>query len=376
MADDELSIFDDDNTHGGQAGDGRAPEGAASARGAEGATDARHAGGSGRSRGRRALLVAVAILGVVVIAVAVVVGYYAKTVDNALSQAPRADLLPAVTPSGSGAAGVPSTSPGDAMNIVVMGSDSRGTDRGRSDTLIVMHINADRQKVYLISFPRDMWVPIPGYGKAKINAAYSWGGPVLTIRTLQELTNVQMDHAVITDFTGFTALVDEIGGVTVVNNQASASDGVTFPKGTITLNGKNALIYTRERYDLKNGDLDRAARQRDVITAIFNKVLTPEVLANPAKFNRVAQKIAPNVTVDSGFTNAAIEGLALSMRVTSISDVRSLQAPISGFGVSSDGQDYDVVNTVQMAQLSSAIANDTMDQYWQAHKNDPPITAP
>ena len=374
MADDELSIFDDD-THGERTGDGQAPEGAASAPGAQGATASRHDRGPGH-RGRRALLVAVAVLGVVVIAVAVVVGYYAKTVDNALSQAPRADLLPAVTPSGSGAADVPSTSPGDAVNIVVMGSDSRGTDRGRSDTLIVMHINADRQKVYLISFPRDMWVPIPGYGDAKINAAYSWGGPVLTIRTLQELTNVQMDHAVVTDFTGFTALVDDIGGITVYNNQASASSGVTFPKGTITLNGKDALIYTRERYDLKNGDLDRAARQRDVITAIFNKVLTPEILANPAKFKRVAQKIAPNVTVDSGFTNATIEKLALSMRVTSIADVRSLQAPISGFGRSSDGQDYDVVNTKQMAELSSAIANDTMDQYWQAHRNDPRITAP
>lgn len=374
MADDELSIFDDDNSPDEQSGGGRAAEGAA---GSAGAAAPRHAGGSGRRRGRRALLGALAILGAVLVAIAIVVGYYAKSVDNALSQAPRADLLPTVTPSGGGTpADVPTTSPGDAVNIVVMGSDSRGTDRGRSDTLIVMHINADRQKVYLISFPRDMWVPIPGYGEAKINAAYSWGGPVLTIRTLQELTNVQMDHAVITDFAGFTALVDEIGGVTVVNNQASASDGVTFPKGTIHLNGKDALIYTRERYDLKNGDLDRAARQRDVITAIFNKVLTPEILANPAKFNRVAQKIAPNVTVDSGFTNSAIEKLALSMRVTSISDVRSLQAPISGFGRSSDGQDYDVVNTKQMAELSSAIANDTMDQYWEAHKNDPRITAP
>ncbi len=364
MADDELSIFDDESSR-------EQPEGADPT----GTTAARHARRGGR-RGRRALLVALSIIGVFAIAIAVVVGYYARSVDNALSQTSRADLLPVVTPSASSPDPVPSTAANDAMNIVIMGSDSRGLDRGRSDTLIVMHINGDRQKVYLISFPRDMWVPIPGFGTAKINAAYSWGGPTLTIRTLQELTNVQMDHAVVTDFTGFTDLIDEIGGITVYNNQASASDGVTFPKGTITLDGRKALIYARERYDLKNGDLDRAARQRDVIKAIFNKVLTPQILANPAKFNRVAQKIAPNVTVDSGFTNSAIEGLALSMRVTSINDVRSLQAPISGFGRSSDGQDYDVVNTAQMAELSSALANDTMDQYWEAHKNDPRITAP
>ncbi len=334
-------------------------------------------------RGRRVLIGALAILGVVVVAVVAVLGYYLKSVDNALSQTPRADLLPPIAgglggsgSGGSGSADGPAPSAGNAMNIVIMGSDSRGTDRGRSDSLIVMHISGDRQKVYLISFPRDMWVTIPGYGNAKINAAYSWGGPRLSIQTLENLTNVRMDHAVVSDFTGFTDLIDVIGGITVYNNQASASDGVRFAKGEITLNGKDALIYSRERYDLKNGDLDRAARQRDVLKAIFKKVLTPEVLANPSKFNQVAQKIAPNLTVDSGFTNATIEKLALSMRVTSIADVRSLQAPISGFGRSSDGQDYDVVNTVQLAELSTAMANDTMEQYWQAHKNDPWITAP
>ena len=334
-------------------------------------------------RGRRVLIGALAILGVVVVAVVAVLGYYLKSVDNALSQTPRADLLPPIAgglggsgSGGSGSADGPAPSAGNAMNIVIMGSDSRGTDRGRSDSLIVMHISGDRQKVYLISFPRDMWVTIPGYGNAKINAAYSWGGPRLSIQPLENLTNVRMDHAVVSDFTGFTDLIDVIGGITVYNNQASASDGGRFAKGEITLNGKDALIYSRERYDLKNGDLDRAARQRDVLKAIFKKVLTPEVLANPSKFNQVAQKIAPNLTVDSGFTNATIEKLALSMLVTSIADVRSLQAPSSGFGRSSDGQDYDVVNTVQLAQLSTALANDTMEQYWQAHKNDPWITAP
>ncbi|HET9128484.1 MAG TPA: LCP family protein, partial [Propionibacteriaceae bacterium] len=333
------------------------------------------------------------ILGVLVLAVVGVLGYYLKSVDNALSQAPRADILPTVSGNltvpggsdgsgGSGGAGdktglnVPAPDAANAMNIVIMGSDSRGTDRGRSDSLILMHISGDRKKVYLISFPRDMWVSIPGYGNAKINAAYSWGGPTLAIQTLENLVHVRVDHAAIADFTGFTDLVDVIGGISVYNNQASRSDGVTFPMGQLNLNGKDALIYTRERYDLANGDLDRAARQRDVIKAIFQKVLTPAVLANPSKFNAAAQKIAPNVTVDSGFTNAAIEKLALSMRVTSIDDVRSLQAPVSGFAVSADGQDYDVVNTPVLAQLATALANDQMEQYWQLHKNDQRVTAP
>ncbi|HEX2856231.1 MAG TPA: LCP family protein [Propionibacteriaceae bacterium] len=389
MANDQLPFFDDDSDKEASVTPPAAAEAATESPDAVG-VPAEAADRPRRRRGRRVLIGSLSILGVLVLAVAGVLGYYLKSVDNALSQAPRADILPTVpgnltAPSGSGGSAspgpktgidVPAPDAANAMNIVIMGSDSRGTDRGRSDTLILMHISGDRKKVYLISFPRDMWVSIPGYGNAKINAAYSWGGPTLAIQTLENLVHVRVDHAAITDFTGFTDLVDVIGGISVYNNQASRSDGVTFPMGQLNLNGKDALIYTRERYDLANGDLDRAARQRDVIKAIFKKVLTPEVLANPSKFNAVAQKIAPNVTVDSGFTNAAIEKLALSMRVTSVDDVRSLQAPVSGFAVSADGQDYDVVNTPVLAQLATALANDQMELYWQQHKNDQRVTAP
>ncbi len=392
MANDQLPFFDDDSDKDPSVTPPAAAEPATDVTDAADVTP-EVADRPRRRRGRRVLIGSLSILGVLVLAVVGVLGYYLKSVDNALSQAPRADILPTVSGNltvpggsngsgGSGGAGdktglnVPAPDAANAMNIVIMGSDSRGTDRGRSDSLILMHISGDRKKVYLISFPRDMWVSIPGYGNAKINAAYSWGGPTLAIQTLENLVHVRVDHAAIADFTGFTDLVDVIGGISVYNNQASRSDGVTFPMGQLNLNGKDALIYTRERYDLANGDLDRAARQRDVIKAIFQKVLTPAVLANPSKFNAAAQKIAPNVTVDSGFTNAAIEKLALSMRVTSIDDVRSLQAPVSGFAVSADGQDYDVVNTPVLAQLATALANDQMEQYWQLHKNDQRVTAP
>lgn len=321
-----------------------------------------------KKRTHRAFWWSLSILLVLVLGLGGVLTYYLRSVDSALSHAPRANILP--TETGTDA---PKANTSDALNIVLMGSDSRGTDRGRSDSLIVLHLSGDRQHAYLVSFPRDMWVSIPGYGKAKINAAYSWGGPTLTIRTLESLTGIQMDHAVITDFTGFTDIVDAIGGIDVYNDQDFTSRGTHFPIGTLHLDGADTLKFTRERYSLKNGDLDRARNQRNVLKAILQKIATPQVLANPTKFNEVASKLTPYLTFDSGLTNAAIWKLAASMRLTSVNQVRSLQVPLAGFGTSSDGQDYDVYDVKGLAELSNALANDTMEQYYQAHINDPGI---
>ena len=168
-----------------------------------------------------------------------------------------------------------------------MGSDSRDASdagAGRSDSLMVMHLAADRKDAYLISFPRDMYVDIPGYGKNKINAAYSFGGPQLAVATLEDLLHSRMDHVAIIDFDGFIGLTEELGGVTVMNEHASKSRGYTFPAGKITIKGDEALAFVRERYELPNGDLDRAERQRLVVKAILEKGLSPETIRNPAKF--------------------------------------------------------------------------------------------
>ncbi|AXE39866.1 LCP family protein [Acidipropionibacterium virtanenii] len=254
-----------------------------------------------------------------------------------------------------------------------MGSDSRGSDQGRSDSLMVAHLSGDRETLYLVTFLRDMWVTIPANksvphdSKAKINAAYSWGGPALTIKTLQNLTGVTMDHAAIIDFEGFIKLTDELGGVTVNNPQASTNLGYTFKKGTITLKGEQALAYVRQRYNLANGDLDRAARQRAVVTAIIDKTLSGGVLANPKKFNDVMASASQTMTVDSGLTNANIRKIATSLKFRSGAGVVPVQAPISGFGKSADGQAYDIVDEAGMKALSAALKNDTMADYVANH---------
>lgn len=326
---------------------------------------------SKRVRNRKLLIGIVSLLTVFTLIAGGVVAYYARSVDRALSQTHKADLLPTAA-----APTVPQVA-GEAMNVVLMGSDRRTTDElGRSDSLMVLHISGDRKNAYLISFPRDMWVDIPGHGTAKINAAFSYGGAPLAIQTLQQLTNVKMDHAVQIDFNSFVGLIDEIGGVRVYNKQASSEHHVSFPEGWVNLTGSTALVYCRQRYTLKNGDFDRAARQRDVIKAVLEKVMSPAILANPAKFRTVSAKMAPYFTVDKTLTPAVIEKLALSMRMSSMSELRTLQAPVSGFGVSSDGQDYDVVNTRLLNQMSTALRNDNLEPYYQEHKNDPALTPP
>ena len=199
------------------------------------------------------------------------------------------------------------------INFVLMGSDSRGDgDGGRSDSLMVAHVTGDRQAVYLVSFPRDMWVDIPGRGKGKLNWAYAFGGPQLTVRTLEQMTGVRMDHTVLIDFEGFIRLTEAVGGVTVYNPWASEQDaGNRYEKGEITIEGERALGYVRERYSLPNGDLDRAFRQRTVVKAIIKKIMTPETLINPVTFSNVVGRIADTMVVDEAMTSGYVTDLAL-----------------------------------------------------------------
>lgn len=251
-----------------------------------------------------------------------------------------------------------------AVNYVLMGSDSRSTGNagaGRSDTLIVLHLAADRKKAYLISFPRDMYVDIPGHGKNKINAAFAFGGPVLTVRTLEGLLDTRMDHVALIDFDGFIQLTNRLGGVEVNNRHASTSGPYTFPVGRITISGDQALAYVRDRYNLPGGDLDRAERQRDVVRSILRKGLSAKVIANPRQFTGLVGDVAQHVVLDQDLTDAEIRRTALSLRLGP-DDIRSLQAPISGFDTVG-GQSIDVVDREQLAELAEAMREGTMEEY-------------
>ncbi len=304
---------------------------------------------------------------VVVAAGAIYVGSVSKSFTSNVQRQP---MLPAPSapaePDGT-AEPAPSRPPAgktEALNYVLMGSDSRDADdsgAGRSDVLMVLHLAADRKSVSIVSFPRDLYVPIPGYGKNKINAAFAFGGPQLSVRTLEQLLGTRMDHVALIDFEGFIALTDQLGGVIVDNQHASASRGYDFPAGKITVSGDQALAFVRERYTLPGGDLDRAERQRQVVQAILAKGMSRETLTDPAKFAGFVAGVSRHLTIDDQLTDSEIRKTALSLRLTA-SDVHLLQSPIAGFDTV-NGMSIDVADQKKTDGLARALRDDTMDAY-------------
>jgi LCP family protein required for cell wall assembly len=292
---------------------------------------------------------------------------YAFTVDQKVNEnLQRGASLPADLPTEPGAKPRPKPRAGKAQDYVLIGADQAGGGVSRSDALMVLHLAGDRRSAYLISFPRDLWVRIPGHGHNKINAAYAFGGSALTIRTLEDLLDVRMDHVAEVDFAGFVALADEVGGVRVYNIHPSRFGGYAFPAGHIALNGDQALAYVRERKTLPRGDLDRAERQRAVVTAILAKGLSGDTISNPRRFIAFTSGMAEHLTVDAELTPKVLRQTALSLRLAP-DDLASLQAPVARFGRSADGQSIDVVDQAKMAELATALQNDTMADYLERY---------
>lgn len=249
------------------------------------------------------------------------------------------------------------------VNFLLLGSDSRGEDRGRSDVMMLVHADPNRGALYLISLPRDLWVPIPGHGINKINAAYSWGGAPLAVQTVEQLLKIRIDNVALTDFEGFFNLIDDLGGVTVFNENPSANLGFTFPRGDIKLTGASALAFVRERYALPRGDFDRAERQRLVIKAIVDKLASKGTLTDPGKLVAVINRLSKSVTVDDTLTNDRILALVKDLQITSGEDIRQLQVPTAGFGTSKAGASFVKVDEAGMKRLSEALNNGTMSTY-------------
>jgi polyisoprenyl-teichoic acid--peptidoglycan teichoic acid transferase len=251
------------------------------------------------------------------------------------------------------------------LNYVLLGSDSRdpgNEGNGRSDTILVVHLNAKRNKAYIISFPRDMYVNVPGYGRNKINAAFAFGGTPLAVRTVENLSGVRMDHVALIDFEGFIRLTEDLHGVTVTNKTAFSSHGFDYPKGKITIAGEEALWFVRERKLLPGGDLDRAENQRNVIKAIVQKGLSARVISDPSTFLNFLSNVAKYLTVDNDLSDDEIKRTAHSLRLGG-KDIDLLQAPIAGFATTGDGQSIDIVDTAKMAELAHAMKKDKLSEY-------------
>ncbi|SJN40946.1 Cell envelope-associated transcriptional attenuator LytR-CpsA-Psr, subfamily A1 (as in PMID19099556) [Microbacterium esteraromaticum] len=320
------------------------------------------------TRRRRWPWVIVFVLVGALIAIAAVAAVYLWNLNTSYEKAetlPTEEVFPTVRPV--------EANPEDT-NILLLGSDSRsGLDgdldsiRGqRSDTMLLVHIPADRSGVQVISFMRDNWVEIPGYGNQKLNAALAYGGVPLLVETLENIVDVPINHVMITDFEGFKGLTDALDGVTVNNQVAFTRGGFTFAKGPVTLSGDSALLYVRERYSFPDGDYQRVRNQQAFIKGVIDKMLSRETLTDPGRVAAAVDAISPYLTVDAGLTGPTVASLGVSLRNLRSDDIMFLTSPTLGTdtvaGQSIVRPDFD-----GLAALSEALKNDTVPEYAAAH---------
>ncbi|TCK20914.1 LCP family protein [Pseudonocardia endophytica] len=262
-----------------------------------------------------------------------------------------------------------------ATTFLLVGTDSRSTDpttgteatpgvnagSQRSDVIMLATVQPDGTTGSVVSIPRDSWVDIPGRGMNKINAAYAFGGPSLLIETVEKLTGVRVDHFGVIDFAGFQTLVDSVGGIDVNIAQATSNMGVNFQAGENHLDGAQALAYVRQRYDLPNGDLDRAKRQQNALRVLLTKV-QQDATSNPTALYSFAQNIGTTVSVDDTLSNTGLVGLAVDYRNLRSSGVDFLSVPVSGLGMEGP-QSVVYLDDARGPQLWDSIRNGSVGQY-------------
>ena len=349
-----------------------------------------------RTRRRRALTVLIAILAVPVLALVAFagwLGYVGNTFDpqtQKIEQAfpdestrpPVQQQAGAATPSpAQGAAddaGARPASSGAAVNILLVGSDGDTDGRAgaaeasdqRSDTMMLVHLPADRRSAYIVSVMRDLWVTIPGHGQAKVNAALAHGGVPLLVQTLESLLGQRIDHVTLVDFAGFEVLTDAIGGVTLdvpMPFTSTLLDGKRFEAGTQTMDGRTALAFVRERYAFPDGDYQRVRNQQAFVKAVLREVAQPDVLANPVALARLADGFAPYLAVDQGLDSHTLAQLAFELRDVQSSEVVSFTLPTGGIGTSADGQSIVLLDAGATSALAAAMAGGTVPDFVRQH---------
>ncbi|MEU6588905.1 LCP family protein [Streptomyces sp. NPDC046881] len=252
----------------------------------------------------------------------------------------------------------PSTSasplPTGSLNILVLGSDSRsgkanrelgGGDSGgaRSDTAMVVHLDAGRTRATVVSIPRDTLVtrpscPLssggstaPAYG-AMFNSAYEVGGPVCAVKTVESLTGVRMDHYLEIDFSGFAKLVDALGGVDVTTTEDIDDDRshLHLAAGTHHLGGEQALALARTRHGIGDGsDLGRIGLQQMLVKDLLEQLSGAGLLTDPAKLYQVADAVTAGLTTDTGLDSLnELVGLGRSLRGLTADRVRTVTMPV------------------------------------------------
>lgn len=271
---------------------------------------------------------------------------------------PPGDQRPAATQSG-------------ALNILFLGSDKRvdGSVAGqRSDTMMVVHINADRHGATVVSIPRDSWVDVAGVGTTKINAAFATGGPARAVQAVESLSGLRMDHVAVIDWEGFKALTNELGGVTLTVPE-TVTDGYTgrvWKAGTHRMDGETALAYVRQHAGLAGGDFDRVKRQQYFLRTLFAEALSRDTLTDPARLYGALDAVTSHLSVDRDWSTSDLRDLAISMRSVRTHDLTFTTIPVTGTGMEGD-QSVVYVDRPAADELWDALRDDRGAEWASAH---------
>lgn len=219
------------------------------------------------------------------------------------------------------------------FSVLLLGIDSGDfgrTDKGRSDTIVIMTVNPQKKTTTLMSIPRDTYTEIIGKGESdKLNHAYAYGGTSMTIASVQNLLDIPINYYVEINLKGLQELVDVVGGVDVNNTFTFDYKGTRFPIGKQHLDGKKALEYSRMRYDDPKGDYGRQNRQQQIIIGILDKLKSIKTLTN---YTDILSVLGKNIKTD--FSWDSIQKIFKYYK-TAINKVDSDQ--LVGVGFTGDG---------------------------------------
>ena len=282
---------------------------------------------------------------------------------------PRADA----TPDGDR----PAAQPGQVF--VLAGSDSRaglsteeqnrlgtGSDAGqRTDTIMLLYLPTSG-KAALISVPRDSFVPIPGHGKNKINAAYSFGGPKLLVQTIEGATGLQVDGYAEVGFGGFVNAVDAVGGIQMCPEKAinDRDSNLDIPAGCQQMNGVTALGYVRMRKADPRGDLGRAERQREMLGALAKKTMSPATVVLPWRWWGINRSLSQSVTVGSGTGVSDLMGIGNGVMKIGTGQGLTLMVPVGNADAHTSAGSSVLWDTKKAEALFAAMrAGDPVDAF-------------
>jgi len=299
--------------------------------------------------GRRIALIAGLV--VIVLIVGVAGSYF--WLDSKLN---RSVVLPAFSGTSAG------------QNWLIAGSDTRsgltseqiknlhvGFDFGttNSDSLMLLHMGTGRP--VLISIPRDSYVPIPGHGDNKINAALGFGGPALLIQTVESVTGLTINHYMGIGFGGLVSVVNKVGGVTICLTAPlhDEDSGANLKKGCQTLDGAQSLAFVRDRHSFADEDLQREQDQRAFLKALLDKATSPGVYLNPFTALPFGSTAASSISVDQGTHLYDLVQVALALR-----DPQTGTVPIANANYyTSNAGDAVEWNQAEALQLFNALKN-------------------